>query len=219
MYPQRTWHNPNLPIVDAKSRGVKDAVVFLCGIDASKKPRPWDFEPVRVEFRDDDLFVVQGDYAGRRGIVRRGDTFEVVSKQAAFEALQVRGDAFFTLTLPDREINRRSAPPRIRPAQVELSSGIARFWMRGHLFVAEHPYYARTDAQGRFTLPLVPPGNYQLVCWHPNWHESVREHDADSVNVSRLTFRPAVEVVREITVIRHETRAVTITLSLDQFPR
>ncbi len=30
-----------------------------------------------------------------------------------------------------------------------------------------NPYFAKTDAQGRFTLTDVPPGTYKLVVWHP----------------------------------------------------
>jgi hypothetical protein len=30
-----------------------------------------------------------------------------------------------------------------------------------------HPYYALTDAGGRFRLDHVPPGRYQLEVWHP----------------------------------------------------
>jgi Polysaccharide lyase family 4, domain II len=212
------WANPNLPFVDAKTHGVRDAVVFLRGAEVTKA-RPWNGDPgpVRVEFRDNDMFVVQDDYVGRRGIVQRGQSFEVISKQTAFEALQVRGDAFFTLTLPDPDQPRSRRLDRA--GVVELSSGVARFWMRGHLFVADHPYYARTDAEGRFTLPKVPEGTYQLVCWHPNWHEDVREHDADTCCICRLTFRPAAEVERKIEVRRHETREVTFSLSLTDFPR
>ena len=58
---KRTWMNPNRPIVDTKTKGVKDAVVYLRAVDPAKS-RKWDHLPVRIEFRDDDLFVVQGDY-------------------------------------------------------------------------------------------------------------------------------------------------------------
>src|SRR5687767_7347671 len=40
---------PHYPQVDAKSRGVADAVVFLRGIDV-RRSKPWDHESVRVAF-------------------------------------------------------------------------------------------------------------------------------------------------------------------------
>ncbi len=34
--------------------------------------------------------------------------------------------------------------------------------------VVETPYYGRTDADGRLTLPQVPAGSYRLRTWHPD---------------------------------------------------
>ena len=36
-------------------------------------------------------------------------------------------------------------------------------WMRAYLFVMEHPYFAVTDAQGRFTIKGLPAGSYTLA--------------------------------------------------------
>ncbi len=30
-----------------------------------------------------------------------------------------------------------------------------------------NPYFAKTDEQGRFTIPDIPPGTYKVVVWHP----------------------------------------------------
>jgi len=38
--------------------------------------------------------------------------------------------------------------------------------MRGFIFVADTPYFARADADGEVRLE-VPPGEYRLVLWHP----------------------------------------------------
>lgn len=49
---------------------------------------------------------------------------------------------------------------------IQLSCDIHR-WMQGWIYVFEHPYYAVTDAQGRFEIPEVPKGRYTLVVEHP----------------------------------------------------
>ncbi len=38
--------------------------------------------------------------------------------------------------------------------------------MSGMLYVSDTPYFAQADAQGRFTVKNVPPGNYTVEVWH-----------------------------------------------------
>src|SRR5439155_1391895 len=38
-------------------------------------------------------------------------------------------------------------------------------WMRGWVVVADHPFYAVTDADGQFALKGLPPGRYTMRVW------------------------------------------------------
>jgi hypothetical protein len=38
--------------------------------------------------------------------------------------------------------------------------------MATYICVMEHPYFAVTDAAGKFTLPTLPAGTYTLGIWH-----------------------------------------------------
>lgn len=40
-------------------------------------------------------------------------------------------------------------------------------WAVAHVAVFDHPYYAVTGADGRFTIDSVPAGTYTLKAWHP----------------------------------------------------
>lgn len=40
-------------------------------------------------------------------------------------------------------------------------------WMNGFVVVQDHPFFAVTGEDGRFELPNVPPGTYELEAWHP----------------------------------------------------
>ena len=42
----------------------------------------------------------------------------------------------------------------------------AHEWMRAWIWEFDHPYYATTDADGRFEIKDVPPGTYTVVAWH-----------------------------------------------------
>ncbi|GAB4409936.1 MAG: methylamine utilization protein [Thermodesulfovibrionales bacterium] len=46
-------------------------------------------------------------------------------------------------------------------------------WMRGYIFVFDHPYAAVTDEKGAFVIDNIPPGEYLLKVWHEGlgWQE------------------------------------------------
>jgi plastocyanin len=68
----------------------------------------------------------------------------------AFNRTQPKGRTI-PITFPHPEIIRVSC---------DLHS-----WMRGWVVVAEHPFYAVTDAAGQFTLPGLPPARYTVRVW------------------------------------------------------
>jgi hypothetical protein len=197
--------NPNAPAIDPDTKGVGNAVVFLRGVDP-RRARPWDLPQVRVEQKDYRFVVRQGDTAGRDGFVRRGDPVEMVSAEPVFHALHASGAAYFGLMFPDPDQPRTRALDR--RGVVELTSAAGYFWMRAYLFVDDHPYYVRTDRQGRFLLGQVPSGRYEVVCWLPDWHEAGHDRDPETSVVMRLTFRPPVERVQTVAVGAAGTSAV-----------
>jgi hypothetical protein len=39
-------------------------------------------------------------------------------------------------------------------------------WMNAYMAVMDHPYYAVTDAEGKFEIKSLPPGTYTVEAWH-----------------------------------------------------
>jgi hypothetical protein len=39
-------------------------------------------------------------------------------------------------------------------------------WMTAWVGVVEHPFFAVTDAEGRFEIAGVPAGSYTISAWH-----------------------------------------------------
>lgn len=42
-------------------------------------------------------------------------------------------------------------------------------WMHSYMAVMPHPFYAVSGADGSFTIPNLPPGQYTLVAWHEKY--------------------------------------------------
>jgi hypothetical protein len=189
--------NPFRPVLAADGVGLCEVVVYLRGVDA-RRARAWPHGPVRIEQARRQLRVVQDGQAGRVGFVRRGDVIEAVNEDKEFHALRVRGAAFFTL--PFVEAGRPTRKRLDQTGLIELFSGTGFFWMHAHLFVAEQPYFARTDDQGRFRLEQVPSGRYEVVCWMPSWVVARKVREPESGLVNRLVFAPPVEQVTSVDV-------------------
>jgi hypothetical protein len=107
--------------------------------------------------------------------------------------------------------------PLDRPGLVELTSGAGYPWMRAYLFVAEHPYYTRTDAAGRFVLKWVPPGRYEVVCWMPSWIEERHDREPETGIVSRVYFRAPVEQGKGVGLAARQAGNVDFIVSEDGF--
>jgi len=211
---QQLRPNPNAPRIESRAKGVTNAIVFLRGI-APVCGRRWDHPPVTVYQRAGQFSIDQDNTVSPFGFVRRGDVIKMISQDRVFHSLHAAGAAFFTLTFPDPDL------PLTRllnePGIVELTSAAGYFWMRAYLFVSDHPYYTRTDAEGAFVLADVPSGSYELVCWMPSWVKARHERDPESGFVARLFFQPPVERTQSLTLQPRETKETTFVLSTALF--
>ena len=109
--------NPNAPTI-AQSGGLANAVVFLRGIDL-KKSRSWDLPPVRVEVNATDMIVHSGGQSGSIGIVRRGETVELLSRARRSWYSRPRGGLLHP-NAPDAERSRVPSPVRSWDRRIEF---------------------------------------------------------------------------------------------------
>jgi plastocyanin len=42
-------------------------------------------------------------------------------------------------------------------------------WMRAHIAVLAHPFFAISDTNGAFTIKGLPPGEYEVEAWHEKY--------------------------------------------------
>lgn len=188
--------NPHAPRV-ASDGGLADALVVVRG-SGPVGNQDWNLPPVAVEFSADRLLVRQGDRAGRIGIVRRGDAVTFINREARFQSARARGDSFFSLALPGKDVTRTWVMDRT--GLVEISSGVGDSHLRGYLWVSDQPVAAVTDEQGRFAIPGIPTGRHVVWAWHPNSEITRIERDPESLVPVRVFFGPAWEARGEVGV-------------------
>ncbi len=187
--------NPNAPAI--AEGGVANAVVFLRDVNV-RRSKPWDRGGVAIEYHSNELVQRIGVERVPIAIVRQGEGVELRTRSAGANSVRGRGAAFFTQMLvdPGRPVVRKLTEPGV----VELSSGSGHFWLRSYLFVANHPYVEIANSRGEFRLTNVPAGEYEVVCWKPNWHIARIDRDPELAVKTRLEFGPAVEKTLRVRV-------------------
>jgi hypothetical protein len=179
-------------------QGLKDVVVFLEGVEAGK---PFDLSVPRVEARDCQFmpFVT---------VVRDGHAVEVVNMDPvmhdiqAYETSQLGPRVLFNSPLPMNPHHKRNVTAHSHEhlagepmtEKIDLTKGRRIFVMQCgfHAYMIswgmamEHPYYAVTGPDGRYTIGDVPPGEYRLMGWHPEMgflEKSIKVDTKATVNV------------------------------------
>lgn len=135
------------------------AVVSLAGITQGVELRPFG--------RPANLGLTRCAVVPHVQVVPAGTLLEVENGDPILHHLHAtieETETLFDVVLP---IQHFRAQQRLeRPGIVTLTCSAGHHWMRGYVVVQEHPYYALTDAGGRYVLDQVPPGSYRLQVWH-----------------------------------------------------
>lgn len=148
-------------VVNRENRGTRWAVVFLKAPrgkklaihDTLKEPNPKEVVLDQPTCRFEPHVLA----------MRKGQ--KLVSKNPAPVAhnIQVQGISnTFNVTLPPGSAHTFEFEPEFGPLKMSCS---VHPWMQAFTWVFDHPYYAVTDADGRFEIKLAPAGSQTLVVW------------------------------------------------------
>ncbi len=146
-------------IVDGESSGLKNAIVYLEGIDVTQTWRTEDVVVLDQKGCVFDPHVV---------ILPVGQALKVRNSDGILHNFHTapENNRPVNLAMPKTMNEMEVAGRRFRfPDFTRVSCDIHN-WMSAVIVVAAHPYYAVTDENGEFTLKDVPPGTYELVVWH-----------------------------------------------------
>jgi len=97
--------------------------------------------------------------------VPTGSTLEISNADPVLHNTHIRksGDTFLNVALPPGGKTIRK--PLASAGRLDVRCDAHRF-MQATIHVFDHPYFAVTDAAGRFELTQVPLGVYRLRVWH-----------------------------------------------------
>ncbi|MBA4062263.1 MAG: hypothetical protein C0501_00890 [Isosphaera sp.] len=195
-------------VIDPKTRGLANAVVWLRP-DSDDPSAPFPVDRIHTTYRDAKprehrVACGRGGFAPRVVAARAGDTVRFANPTGVFFNVHYQpagGDD------PTREFNlvlRRDQRPggeeqtyATGPLPVLRSFDLVRDaihpWVTGYVRAFDHPYFAVTDAEGRFTIPDAPAGAWRLMAWHEKvgWRDGAKGRLGERVVVpagGRLEF-------------------------------
>ncbi len=189
----------NQLLIDPTTRGVRNVVVWLRP-DSDDRAATWPKEKTHPRLRDavprsHTLDQPECQFEPRILAVRDGDSLLVKNSSA------IKHNVTFT----DRwavDISRTLSASEVietDPLSADTIPALIRCtihpWMQAHLRVFDHPYFAVTDADGRFEVKLAPVGKCRVVYWHERgFHRGKAGALGFATDLHGDTDLPAVEL-------------------------
>lgn len=172
-------------IIDSKSSGIKDAIVWLAPVDPKGKiPIHPKLQAVPSKAHEIDQPCCL--FEPRISAVRAGQ--QVIVKNSAPVAhnarISGRADINGTINLTIPPGGQIAKTLKAEPRPLLLNCDI-HGWMGGRIAVFDHPYVALTKADGTFEIKDAPAGNYLLYIQHEKagWLHTPRTSKGQPVTI------------------------------------
>ena len=180
-YPSRRVSRPS-----PKASEIGNVVVFV-----KDAPRSATLAPMRAQMRQEDEAFVP-----RLIAITRGSSVEFPNADPFFHNVfsLSRGATFDLGRFPRGESRSRTfTKPGLVKVYCHLHSQ-----MSASIMVFDHGHFATPEADGHFTLPDVPAGEYRLSAWHERIGESAKQ----IVVEAGRTVRPRSTRIRPRSALR-----------------
>ena len=146
-------------VVEPKSKGLR--YVFVLLEDAPAQAKLNKAESVVVDQRD--MIFVPRMVAVRHGQAVKFDNSDLCNHSVQAVST-VAANQFNKFTAPNNPLEHVFEPQK-KPVVIGCA---LHGWMRAWVYVVPHPWFAVTDAEGRFRLAEVPAGKHTLSFSHPD---------------------------------------------------
>lgn len=142
-------------VISGTGRGIRNVIVAVTGIPEDAAPT---VEPGRVVLANRDC-----QFEPHAAVLTVGSTLETVNEDGVLHTVHLYGAREENLSLPVEGMSREVVLET--PGMITILCDV-HGWMRAHVRVDPHPFHAVTDEEGRFVIPDVPAGTWQLEIWH-----------------------------------------------------
>ena len=161
---------PQALVVNSNNNGLRYTLVYLERVEKGKSPadRYW-LHMVDCQFKEHIFPFV------------RTQTMTMVNHDSIFHNphfLNSKNASLLNIPMPDRdqEISHKFLLTPLKNEkglmrlQCDIHNNMNAYWAGFN-----HPYFAVTDADGKFEISGIPPGKYTLVAWHEGYKPIMRE--------------------------------------------
>lgn len=177
-------------IINPKNKGLKNVFVWIRPDGAEKdaafpkeKIHPDLVKPAKTEVDIDQpccTFIphVLAAREGQQFIIKNSATF---AHNAKFDS---KKNGSINPLLPAGASHKLEKPLVFESGEITLQCNI-HGWMKAHIRIFDHPYYAVTDADGNFEIKNAPLGKFNLFVHHPHngWLGGVAGRNGMPMNI------------------------------------
>ena len=177
--------NPRF-VCDKATKGLGNVVVYIDGISKGKKKVKGDF----IIDQKNCHYVPHISIVPTRSSLHFKSSDDILHNvhvyKGTLDAPHSMTQDVLNLAFKDKAVDPAPFDKRSlrKPGLYYAKCDNGHYWMSAYIFIVEHPYYAVTDATGKFELPDVPPGTYTLKFWHENWRVKPVMDKGEVVNYS-----------------------------------
>jgi hypothetical protein len=142
-------------LIVGNTGGIANAVVTITDISKGEAPRP------QAEVKFDQKGC---EYVPHVAAFTAGSTVAIINSDGILHNIHTESTINPVIDIAQPGFKKVIKVRVAKPEAIKVSCD-AHNWMEGWWYVTGNPYYAVTDASGRFTIKNVPPGTYPLQVW------------------------------------------------------
>ena len=146
----------------SQNRGLKDTIIHLANVEKGKP-----FSPKMQIFQIDrcraNRYVI-GAKNGENILLENTDPIQ--HEIATYEVRNIYADQTSNRPLPEKSSQVRSVFVRKDAEEFIIKCNLHPF-LQTHAYLVQNPYYTVSDSEGNFSIENIPPGNYEVIAWHP----------------------------------------------------